>query len=129
MAGFLSSRKGDAERTQAQESTKKPTSEVPAMSLSKAEKKREKEVDPAKLEQHLERQPPNYNSVIGLKVVNDLLEEGLSVFNRRWLSTFGVKHSYHPTVKVFWKNIGRGHIYILMKKMMNMKKIYMGRKL
>lgn len=30
--------KGDAERTQAQESTKKPTSEVPAMSLSKAEK-------------------------------------------------------------------------------------------
>ena len=91
--------KGDAERTQAQESTKKPTSEVPAMSLSKAEKKREKEVDPAKLEQHLERQPPNYNSVIGLKVVNDLLEEGLSIFNRRWLSTFGVKHSYHPTVK------------------------------
>ena len=105
--------KGDAERTQAQESTKKPTSEVPAMSLSKAEKKREKEVDPAKLEQHLERQPPNYNSVIGLKVVNDLLEEGLSVFNRRWLSTFGVKHSYHPTVKgILEKYRERPRIYL-----------------
>ena len=104
---------GDAERTQAQESTKKPTSEVPAMSLSKAEKKREKEFDPAKLEQHLERQPPNYNSVIGLKVVNDLLEEGLSVFNRRWLSTFGVKHSYHPTVKgILEKYRERPHIYL-----------------
>ena len=105
--------KGDAERTQAQESTKKPTSEVPAMSLSKAEKKREKEVDPAKLEQHLERQPPNYNSVIGLKVVNDLLEEGLSIFNRRWLSTFGVKHSYHPTVKgILEKYRERPRIYL-----------------
>lgn len=104
---------GDAERTQAQESTKKPTSEVPAMSLSKAEKKREKEVDPAKLEQHLERQPPNYNSVIGLKVVNDLLEEGLSIFNRRWLSTFGVKHSYHPTVKgILEKYRERPRIYL-----------------
>ena len=104
---------GDAERTQAQESTKKPTSEVPAMSLSKAEKKREKEFDPAKLEQHLERQPPNYNSVIGLKVVNDLLEEGLSVFNRRWLSTFGVKHSYHPTVKgILEKYRERPRIYL-----------------
>ena len=100
---------GDAERTQAQESTKKPTSEVPAMSLSKAEK----EFDPAKLGQHLERQPPNYNSVIGLKVVNDLLEEGLSVFNRRWLSTFGVKHSYHPTVKgILEKYRERPHIYL-----------------
>ena len=105
--------KGDAERTQAQESTKKPTSEVPAMSLSKAEKKREKEVDPAKLEQHLERQPPNYNSVIGLKVVNDLLEEGLSIFNRRWLSTFGVKHSYHPTVQgILEKYRERPRIYL-----------------
>lgn len=105
--------KGDAERTQAQESTKKPTSEVPAMSLSKAEKKREKEFDPAKFEQHLERQPPNYNSVIGLKVVNDLLEEGLSVFNRRWLSTFGVKHSYHPTVKgILEKYRERPRIYL-----------------
>ena len=104
---------GDAERTQAQESTKKPTSEVPAMSLSKAEKKREKEFDPAKLEQHLERQPPNYNSVIGLKVVNDLLEEGLSVFNRQWLSTFGVKHSYHPTVKgILEKYRERPRIYL-----------------
>ena len=49
------------------------------MSPSKAKKKLENELDPNKLEQHLERQPPNYNSVIGLKVVNDLLEEGLSV--------------------------------------------------
>jgi len=104
---------GDAERTQAQESTKKPISEVPAMSLSKAEKKRENEFDPDKLEQHLERQPPNSNSVIGLKVVNDLLEEGLSVFNRRWLSTFGVKHSYHPTVKgILEKYRERPRIYL-----------------
>ena len=104
---------GDAERTQAQESTKKPTSEVPAMSPSKAKKKLENELDPNKLEQHLERQPPNYNSVIGLKVVNDLLEEGLSVFNRRWLSTFGVKHSYHPTVKgILEKYRERPRIYL-----------------
>ena len=104
---------GDAERTQAQESTKKPTSEVPAMSPSKAKKKLENELDPNKLEQHLERQPPNYNSVIGLKVVNDLLEEGLSIFNRRWLSTFGVKHSYHPTVKgILEKYRERPRIYL-----------------
>lgn len=51
--------------------------------------------------------------MIGLKVVNDLLEEGLSVFNRRWLSTFGVKHSYHPTVKgILEKYRERPHIYL-----------------
>ena len=88
-----------AEATEAQESDKKIDKSSKVSNLQTLVKGSVGNEQKNKSEGDLLQESANDNSVIGLKVVNDLLEEGLSVFNRRWLSTFGNKHSYHPTIK------------------------------